>query len=266
MMEQVSFDSMLEELNSSKDFSIPVALGRTFDGVIAVIDLKKCPNLLISGNQETGKTILLDSIICSIMKTRAPEDVMLALIDLKGVEFPVYNGIPHLMTPVITRPAEAIRFFDDLVLEVERRISLFNEARARKIEEYNQMIETRKNPGEKLQYIVVIVDEFSPLILEYGKRFEALIKRITSVARFCGIHLVLSTNRSSADVITGVIKSNLPSQIAFAVSCGINSRIILDQLGAENLLERGEMLCKIAGSRQVIKVQGAYIEDIRAYL
>ena len=266
MMEHISFDSMLEKLNSSRDFYIPVALGQASDGVLTVIDLKNCPHLLIAGNQEMGKTTLLDSIICSILKTRAPEDVMLALIDLKGVEFPVYNGIPHLMTPVITRPAEALGFFDDLVLEVERRISLFNEALARKIEEYNQMIEAGNNSEEKLPYIVVIVDEFSPLMLEYGKRFETLIKRITSVARFCGIHLVFSTNRCSADVITGVIKSNFPSQIAFVVSGGINSRIILDQLGAENLLERGEMLCKIAGSRQVIKVQGAYIEDIRAYL
>ena len=188
---------------------------------------------------------------------------MLAIIDTKGVEFPVYNGDSHFMLPVITNTKDAFGFLDDLVEEIERRISLFNETRARKIEEYNRMVSEKQDPSQKkLPYTVVLVDEFSHLMLEDGKRFEKLIKRITAVARFCGIHLVISTNRCSADVITGIIKSNFPSQIAFAVTSGINSRILLDQLGAEKLLGSGDMLFSMGGWRNPIRVQGTFVDSI----
>lgn len=260
---RVEFDTLKKALDASKELRIPVALGKDVMEEPVVIDLTKCPHIFVGGNYETGKTTFLESLICSILRTKSSEEVLLAIIDTKGVEFPVYNGDSHLMRPVITNTEDAFGFLDNLVEEIERRISLFNETRARKIEEYNRLISEKEDPSQKkLPYIVVLVDEFSHLMLEDGKRFEKLIKRITSVARFCGIHLVISTNRCSADVITGVIKSNFPSQIAFAVTSGINSRIILDQLGAEKLLGAGDMLFDMGGWRNPIRVQGAFVDSL----
>ena len=261
--EWVEFDSLTGALDAERELRIPVALGKNVRDETVVIDLASCPHLLVGGNTETGKTTFLDMLICSIMRTRAEEDVLLAIVDTKGVEFPVYNGNPHLMLPVITNTEDAFVFLDNLVKEIDRRVSLFNETGVRKIEEYNRRIHEKQDSlQKKLPYIVVLVDEFSYLMLEDGKRFEALIKRITAVARFCGIHLVISTNRCSADVISGVIKSNFPSQIAFAVTSGINSRIILDQLGAEKLLGPGDMLFSMGGWRNPIRVQGAFVDSL----
>ena len=250
----VDFDSLTDALDAANEYGIPVALGKDVRGEHVVIDLTKCAHILVGGGPETGKTTLLEAIIRSIQRTRSPEEAMLAIVDTKGVEFPVHNGDPHMMLPVITKTEDAFRFFDDLVSEVERRISLFNETGVRKIDEYNRL-----NSQKKLPYIVVIVDEFSSLMMEDGKRFETLIKRITAVARFLGIHLVISTNRCSSDVITGVIKSNFPTQIAFAVNSGLNSRIIMDQLGAEKLLGSGDMLFCLGGKNPV-RVQGAVVD------
>lgn len=258
---RVDFNSLTGALDAANEARIPVALGKDVNGEPVVFDLTKCPHLLVAGNPETGKTTFLDSLICSILRTRSPEEVLLVIVDIKGVEFPVYNGDSHLLLPVITDMADAFGYLDDLVIEIDRRITLFNETGARKIEEYNRLISKRQDSSQKkLPYIVVIVDEFSYLMMEDGKRFEALIKRITAVARFCGIHLVISTNRCSADVITGVIKSNFPSQVAFAVTCGINSRIILDELGAEKLLGSGDMLFSMGGWRNRIRVQGVFVD------
>ena len=258
----VPFASFNTALKKSS-FNVPIVLGEDVFGNREIVDLATCPHLLIAGQQGSGKTAFLDSLICSILKTKSPDEVKLALIDLKGVEFPVYNGIPHLMAPVITDPSEALYLLDKLVEEIEWRIYLFGKAGARKINEYNQKVVNGEVSGEKLPYIVTVVDEYSSLMLEHGKRFDLLIKRITAVARFCGIHLVLSTNRCSADVITGVIKSNLPSQIAFAVPGGINSRIIIDQIGAEDLLGKGDMLFRLGESRQPVRLQGALVKDVR---
>jgi len=260
---RVEFDSLIDALDASRELRIPVALGKDVREESVVIDLAACPHILVGGNSETGKTTFLESLICSILRTKSSEEVLLAIIDTKGVEFPVYNGDSHLVLPVITNTKDAFGFLDDLVEEIERRISLFNETRARKIEEYNRMVSEKQDPSQKkLPYIVVLVDEFSHLMLEDGKRFEKLIKRITAVARFCGIHLVISTNRCSADVITGIIKSNIPSQIAFAVTSGINSRILLDQLGAEKLLGAGDMLFSMGGWRNPIRVQGTFVDSL----
>ena len=188
----------------------------------------------------------------SIYKGRTCELFARAITEYWGIIYGPKDS--YMMLSVITKTEDAFGFFDDLVSEVERRISLFNDIGARKIEEYNQL-----NTQKKLPYIVVIVDEFSSLMMEDGKRFETLIKRITAVARFLGIHLVISTNRCSSDVITGVIKSNFPTQIAFAVNSGLNSRIIMDQLGAEKLLGSGDMLFCLGGKNSV-RVQGAVVD------
>ena len=254
-IEEVSFDSLKASLDAAGGLNLPVILGMDVRREPVVIDLTKCPHLLVAGNPETGKTMFLNSLICSILRTRTADEASIAIIDTKGIEYQIYNGNPHMMRPVITKTGAALDFLAELAEEIDRRIALFNEAGARKIEEYNQH-------GTKLPYIVVLVDEFSYLMMEDVKRLERLIKRITAVARFCGIHLVFSTNRCSADVITGVIKSYFPSQIAFAVSSGINSRIIMDQTGAEKLLGAGDMLFSLGGSRNLLRVQCPYIDDL----
>ena len=177
------------------------------------------------------------------------------------VELSVYNGIPHLLTPVITEPKKAIKAMNFIVEEMERRMALFSSVGARKIEDYNEKIVEKGLLRVKLPYIMVIVDEFADLMLSVGKELEASIKRITAVARFCGIHLVLATQRPSSDVITGTIKSNIPTQIAFAVSNALNSRIIIDTTGAEKLLGRGDMLYNSPEARVPERIQGAYIDS-----
>lgn len=183
------------------------------------------------------------------------------LVDPKMVELTVYNDIPHLLTPVITDPKKAIKAMAFIVEEMERRMSMFSQLGARKIEDYNQKILQKGFLRAQLPYIVVVIDEFADLMTVVGKELEAYIKRITAVARFTGIHLVLATQRPSADVITGIIKSNMPTQIAFAVSNQVNSRIILDSIGAEKLLGRGDMLYASASNRVPQRIQGAYIDS-----
>lgn len=256
----VQFSSFNSALKKSS-FNVPIVLGKDVYGKREIVDLAMLPHLLIAGRQGSGKTAFLDSLICSVLKTKSPEDVKLALIDLKGAEYHVYNGMPNLLVPVITDPLVALEVFDKLVEEIEWRIFLFSKAGAKKIDDYNRKVENGEYSGEKLPYIVAIVDEYSSLMLEHGKRFELQLKRILAVARFCGIHLVLSTNKCSADVITGVIKSNFPSQIAFAVPSALSSRIVIDQIGAEELLDKGDMLFCLGNSRQPVRLQGALVKD-----
>ena len=259
--EWVDFAFLTNALDDANDLKIPVLLGRDVSGEPVVIDLSKCGHLLVAGNPETGKTNFLDSLICSIRRTKTAEDVVLALIDTKGVEFPVYNGDSHLMLPVITKVNDAFSFLEGIVSEIEHRVSLFNDAKVRSIEGYNRLVPKSQGAScKKLPYIVTAVDEFSHLMLEDGKRFETLIKRITASAKYCGIHLVISTDRCSAGVITGTIKTCFLSQIAFAVSGGINSRIIMDQIGAEDLLGAGDMLCSFVGMNNPIRIQGALVD------
>ena len=266
----VDFDSFIDALDASKGLRIPVALGKDVSGKPIIIDLASCAHLLVAGNPGTGKTMFYNSLICSILRTKSAEEVSFAIVGTKGVEFPVYNGNPrsprnsHLLLPVIKKVSDAFDFLDNLLLEINRRIKLFNEAGARNIEDYNCLASEGLSVGQdlgqrKLPYIVVLVDEFSHLMMEDGKRFETLIKQITDTAKFCGIHLVISTNRCSSDIITGVIKSSFPSQIAFAVSSSLNSMIILDQPGAEKLLGSGDMLFCMR-QRGLIRVQGAMVD------
>jgi len=235
---------------------ILVALGKDITGKPVVTDLSKMPHLLIAGSTGSGKSVCINSIITSIIYHSRPEDVKLMLIDPKVVELSVYNGIPHLRTEVITNMKKAEGALNWAVREMEARYQLFAGARVRNIEGYN-----KQNPDKKMPYILIIVDEFADLMNVAAKEVEVLIQRLTQKARAAGIHLILATQRPSADVITGVIKSNIPSRIAFMVESALNSRIILDEGGAETLLGKGDMLFKQAGALTTVRIQGAFISD-----
>jgi signal transduction histidine kinase len=256
----IGFDVMMEALKA-KPYKIPMVLGKNITGDSIVIDLTKTPHLLVAGTTGSGKSVCINGLICSVLYTKTPKEVRMLLVDPKMVELSVYNGIPHLLTPVITDPKKALKAMNFIVEEMERRMALFASVGARKIEDYNEKIVEKGLLRVKLPYIMVIIDEFADLMLAVGKELEASIKRITAVARFCGIHLVLATQRPSADVITGIIKSNIPTQIAFAVANGTNSRIIIDSNGAENLLGRGDMLYNSPEFRTPTRIQGAYIDS-----
>ena len=235
---------------------ILVALGKDITGKPVVTDLAKMPHLLIAGSTGSGKSVCINCIITSIIYHSRPEDVKLMLIDPKVVELSVYNGIPHLRTEVITNMKKAEGALNWAVREMEARYQLFAGAKVRNIEGYNKM-----NPDKKMPYILIIVDEFADLMNVAAKDVEVLIQRLTQKARAAGIHLILATQRPSADVITGVIKSNIPSRIAFMVESALNSRIILDEGGAETLLGKGDMLFKQAGALTTVRIQGAFISD-----
>ena len=235
---------------------ILVALGKDITGKTVVTDLAKAPHLLIAGSTGSGKSVCINSIITSIIYHSRPDEVKLMLIDPKVVELSVYNGIPHLRTEVVTDMKKAQGTLNWAVREMEARYQLFAGARVRNIEGYN-----KANPDKKMPYILIIVDEFADLMNVAAKEVEVLIQRLTQKARAAGIHLILATQRPSADVITGVIKSNIPSRIAFMVESGLNSRIILDEGGAESLLGKGDMLFKQAGALSTVRIQGAFISD-----
>lgn len=256
----IGFDVMMPALKS-KTYKIPMVLGKTITGDSIVIDLAKTPHLLVAGTTGSGKSVCINGLICSVLFTKTPKEVRMLLVDPKMVELSVYNGIPHLLTPVITDAKKALKAMNFIVEEMERRMALFASVGARKIEDYNEKIVEKGLCRVKLPYIMVIIDEFADLMTVVGKELEASIKRITAVARFCGIHLVLATQRPSSDVITGIIKSNIPTQIAFAVSNALNSRIIIDTGGAEKLLGRGDMLYNSPEARVPVRIQGAYIDS-----
>ena len=235
---------------------ILVALGKDITGKTVVTDLAKAPHLLIAGSTGSGKSVCINSIITSIIYHSRPDEVKLMLIDPKVVELSVYNGIPHLRTEVVTDMKKAQGTLNWAVREMEARYQLFAGAKVRNIEGYNKLY-----PDKKMPYILLIVDEFADLMNVAAKEVEVLIQRLTQKARAAGIHLILATQRPSADVITGVIKSNIPSRIAFMVESGLNSRIILDEGGAESLLGKGDMLFKQAGALSTIRIQGAFISD-----
>ena len=256
----IGFDVMMQALKA-KYYKIPMVLGKNITGDSIVIDVAKTPHLLVAGTTGSGKSVCINGLICSVLYTKTPSDVRMILVDPKMVELSIYNGIPHLLTPVITEPKRALKAMTFAVSEMDRRMKLFSSLKVKKIEDYNQKIVDNKIAREKLPYIMIIIDEFADLMMAVGKELETSIKRITQLARFCGIHLVLATQRPSADVITGIIKSNIPTQIAFAVSNYTNSKIIIDQSGAEKLLGRGDMLYNNPESRQPMRIQGAFIDS-----
>ncbi|MCI2047198.1 MAG: DNA translocase FtsK [Faecalibacterium sp.] len=239
---------------------LTLALGKDIAGVAQVADLCKMPHLLIAGSTGSGKSVCVNSIIISFLYRASPEDVKLILIDPKVVELAEYNGIPHLLMPVVTEPRKAAGALCSAVGEMERRYHLFAENNVRDIKTYNKLAQTRGDL-EKLPYIAIIIDELADLMMVAGKEVEDYICRIAQKARAAGMHLIVATQRPSVDVITGLIKANIPSRIAFAVSSQIDSRTILDGAGAEKLLGMGDMLFMPVGASKPTRIQGTYVKD-----
>ena len=237
-----------------------IALGKDIAGVAQVADLCKMPHLLIAGSTGSGKSVCVNSIIMSLLFRSGPEDVKLILIDPKVVELAEYNGIPHLLMPVITEPKKAAGALSSAVQEMERRYHLFAENNVRDIKSFNKLAAT--DPMlEKMPYIAIIIDELADLMMVVGKDVEDSICRIAQKARAAGMHLIVATQRPSVDVITGLIKANIPSRIAFAVSSQVDSRTILDGAGAEKLLGMGDMLFMPVGAPKPIRIQGTFVRD-----
>lgn len=261
----VSFkDVMMHQSEKDKKADLVVPLGKDVTGTTISADLRKMPHLLIAGSTGSGKSVAINTIITSILMKSNSDDVKLVLIDPKMVELSVYSGVPQLLIPVVTDAKLATNALRKTVKEMERRYKLFAAGSVRNITEYNQKVEEnnqdKSNPVmEKLPYIVVIVDELSDLMMVAGHDVEDAIVRLAQMARAAGIHMILATQRPSVDVITGLIKANVPSRISFAVSSGVDSRTILDQVGAEKLLGRGDMLFLPIGAAKPERVQGAYI-------
>lgn len=242
-----------------------VSLGRDVTGQAIAAELNKMPHLLVAGSTGSGKSVCINGIIVSLLMRAKPSEVKMMMIDPKMVELSVYNGIPHLLAPVVTDPRKAAQALQKVVSEMERRYDLFSHSGTRNIEGYNEYIDisnegaTEKQPN--LPYIVVIVDELADLMMVASSEVEDAITRLAQMARAAGIHLIIATQRPSVDVITGIIKANIPSRIAFAVSSAVDSRTILDMGGAERLLGRGDMLYLPAGASKPVRVQGAFVSD-----
>ncbi len=258
----VSFREIIsQEMGEFKKMAVPVILGKDIQGEAQVIDLAKTPHLLIAGSTGSGKSVCVNSLILSILYKRSPQQVKLILVDPKIVELKLYNDIPHLLTPVITEPKRALQSLQYCLCEMERRYALLDGLGVRDIISYNRRVEERHIAAEKLPYIVVIIDEFADLMATTGKELESTIARLCAMSRAVGIHLVLATQRPSIDVITGLIKANIPSRIAFAVASKVDSRIIIDQVGTEKLLGRGDMLFVSAANPVPIRIQGTFVND-----
>ncbi|WP_139488920.1 FtsK/SpoIIIE family DNA translocase [Brevibacillus dissolubilis] len=265
---EVAVVSLREVLETSKyadaSSKLTVGLGRDISGEPIVADLAKMPHLLVAGATGSGKSVCVNGLIMSILFNAKPNEVKLMMIDPKMVELNVYNGIPHLLAPVVTDPRRASVALKKVVVEMERRYTLFSKTGSRNIEMYNQMIRDQNEQGAKgtpLPYIVVIVDELADLMMVAPGEVEDAICRLAQMARAAGIHLIIATQRPSVDVITGVIKANIPSRIAFGVSAMADSRTILDMAGAEKLLGRGDMLFLPMGASKPVRVQGAFVSD-----
>ncbi len=277
----------LRDIFESNEFQntkakLPMALGKDISGKSVVIDMSKMPHLLVAGQTGGGKSVGVNTMILSLLYKLTPEQVRFIMIDPKMVELSIYDDIPHLLTPVVTDMKKASNALRWVVDEMERRYIFLKHLSVRNIDGYNDKIKQAADmnlpipdptwkpgdsmdmlppPLEKLSYIVVIIDEFSDLIMTQGKQIEEYIIRIGQKARAAGIHLILATQRPSADVITGLIKSNIPSRIAFTVASQIDSRTILDKGGAESLLGRGDMLYSAAGTPDIIRIHGAFMKD-----
>jgi S-DNA-T family DNA segregation ATPase FtsK/SpoIIIE len=249
----------IKELLSNENFTntslkIPICIGKDISGNIEVIDLSKTPHLLVAGTTGSGKSVFINTLLASVLYKFSPKELRLILIDPKMLELSVYNDIAHLLTPVVTEPKKAIIALKWVCKEMERRYSLMNEENTRSLEGYNQ------KSLEKLPYIVVFIDEMADLMMTAGKEVEHYVQRLAQMARACGIHLVMATQRPSVDIITGSIKANFPSRISFQVASKYDSRTVLGEIGAEQLLGNGDMLMSKNGGN-IIRYQSAFISD-----
>ena len=250
----------------NQDKKLMVPLGKSIMGDIGVCEINKMPHLLIAGTTGSGKSVCVNGIICSILMRAKPDEVKLAMVDPKVVELSVYNGIPHLVCPVVSDPKQAAVLLQKMVNEMEKRYQMFSATGTKKIEGFNDYVEKYNkthadDPMEKMPFIVIVIDELSDLMMVAAKEVEDSILRITQKARAAGIHLIVATQRPSTEVITGLIKANIPSRIAFAVGSGIDSRTILDQIGAEKLLGKGDMFFLPIGQNTPTRIQGSFITD-----
>ena len=264
----VSFYEIMDSkvMKAAPDKTLMVPLGKSIMGDIGVCEINKMPHMLIAGTTGSGKSVCVNGIICSILMRAKPDEVKLAMVDPKVVELSCYNGIPHLVRDVVTDPKEASILLKKMVNEMEKRYHMFANTGTKQIEGYNEYVRrhNKAHPEEqldKMPYIVVIIDELSDLMMVAAKEVEDSILRITQKARAAGIHLIVATQRPSTEVITGLIKANIPSRISFAVGSGIDSRTILDQTGAEKLLGKGDMLYLPIGMNSPIRIQGSFIHD-----
>ena len=264
----VSVREILERMPSSLDNSkLAVTLGKDIMGNPQYCEINKTPHLLVAGSTGSGKSVCINSFIVSILMRSKPDEVKLILVDPKKVELSMYNGVPHLLAPVVTDPQKANIALKKMVVEMERRYDEFEKSGTKNIAGYNAYVD-KKNENlpesehlNKMPYIVIIIDELADLMLVAAKEVQDSIMRITQMARAAGMHLIVATQRPSTDVITGVVKANIPSRIAFAVSSGIDSRTILDSQGAEKLLGKGDMLFLPQGENTPIRIQGTFISD-----
>jgi len=264
----VSVREILEAVpKNMEDSKLLVTLGKDIMGKPIFCEINKTPHLLVAGSTGSGKSVCINSMLVSILMRAKPEEVKLVLVDPKKVELSMYNGVPHLLTPVVTDPRKANLVLKKIVAEMDRRYDLFEQSGTKNIAGYNTYIEKKNKSKDeygktsKLPYIVVIIDELADLMLVAAKEVEDSIMRITQMARAAGIHLIVATQRPSTDVITGVVKANIPSRISFAVSSSIDSRTILDMTGAEKLLGKGDMLFRPQGENIPLRVQGTFLSD-----
>ncbi len=253
----VGLKEVLESPKNKKESKIEVALGKNITGEDSFIDIAKTPHLLVAGATGSGKSVCINSIITSVLLKASPEEVKFLLVDPKKVELTPYEGIPHLLAPVVTDVEKATVALNKLVDEMEKRYELFTQTMTRNIESYNKIV----SDEDKLPLIVAIIDELADLMMVASNDVEVSIARIAQKARAAGIHLILATQRPSTDVITGLIKANIPSRISFMVSSAIDSRTILSKNGAEKLLGHGDMLLSMGGSPNTQRIQGGYLSD-----
>lgn len=264
----VFFRDLLESDNFQKfPSNIAFAVGKDISGQVVVADIAKMPHLLIAGATGSGKSVCINTLIMSILYKAKPDDVKLIMVDPKQVELSIYNGIPHMLIPVVTDPKKAAGALNWAVLEMTNRYQLFAQYNVRNLQGYNEKVKAVTGSEEgnedlkKLPQIVIIVDELADLMMVAHGEVEDAIVRLSQLARAAGIHLVIATQRPSVDVITGLIKANVPSRIAMTVSSGVDSRTILDMNGAEKLLGKGDMLFYPTGYPKPVRVQGAFLSD-----
>lgn len=265
----VSMREIMEAMQNDPKYrnsKLAAPLGRDIMGKVKYVEINKTPHMLVAGATGSGKSVCINNIILSIIMRTNPDEVKMVLVDPKKVEFNVYDGIPHLLTPVVTDPKKASAALQKIVVEMDERYEIFKNSGTKNIQTYNEYVdkELKKSPNcglKRMPFILVIIDELADLMLVAAKEVEESIMRITQLARAAGIHLIVATQRPSADIITGVIKSNIPTRVSFAVSSSIDSRTILDMTGAEKLLGKGDMLYKPMDANTPTRIQGSFVGD-----